>query len=51
MKAQADQKRTDMETAMLGGEREPKGMIFYNGDDQEYGDDGFDHEYGDDYDD
>lgn len=31
MKAQADQKKADMETAMMGGEPEPEGMIFYNG--------------------
>ena len=28
MKAQADQKKADMETAMLGGEAEPEGMRF-----------------------
>lgn len=30
MKAQADQKKQDMETAMLGGEAEPEGMDFDN---------------------
>lgn len=28
MKAQADQKKVDMENAMMGGEPEPEGMIF-----------------------
>jgi len=32
LKAQADQKKADMETAMLGGEAEPQGMY----DDQYY---------------
>ena len=43
MKAQADQKKADMETAMMGGEPEPEGMIFHNGQD------GYDQEYGDEY--
>jgi len=36
MKAQADQKKQDMETAMLGGEAEPEGMDFG----YDYGDEG-----------
>lgn len=39
MKAQADQKKQDMETAMLGGEAEPEGMDF-GYDYGDYGDEG-----------
>lgn len=41
MKAQADQKKAEMETAMLGGEAEPEGMYddqYY--DEYDYGEEG-----------
>lgn len=51
MKAQADQKKVDMENAMMGGEPEPEGMIFpeFGGFDGEerYRNYGYDEEYGD----